>query len=133
MRSFDYTHTVLFEETNLLGNVYFVNHLRWQGQCREMFLKRYAPTVLDDLEKGLALVTTRCSCDYFEELKAFDEVTIRMMLREIGQSRLTLGFEYHSKGVVVATGFQQIACMRKENDRMQAAPVPLALRESLNL
>ena len=28
---YEYRHVVGFEETNLVGNVYFVNHLRWQG------------------------------------------------------------------------------------------------------
>ena len=37
MRSYEYRHVVAFEETNLVGNVYYVNHLRWQGRCREMF------------------------------------------------------------------------------------------------
>ncbi|HVR11545.1 MAG TPA: acyl-CoA thioesterase, partial [Thermoanaerobaculia bacterium] len=43
MRYFEYRHLVGFEETNLVGNVYYVNHLRWQGRCREMFLLEHAP------------------------------------------------------------------------------------------
>ena len=39
MKAFEYRHVVGFEETNLVGNVYYVNHLRWQGRCREMFLR----------------------------------------------------------------------------------------------
>ncbi len=36
---YEIRHTVGFEETNLVGNVYYVNYLRWQGRCRETFLK----------------------------------------------------------------------------------------------
>src|SRR5215467_215043 len=67
MRTYEYRHVVSFEETNLVGNVYFVNHIRWQGLCREMFLRDYAPGVLAELSHGLALVTVRCSCNYFAE------------------------------------------------------------------
>jgi len=49
MRSYEYRHVVVFEETNLVGNVYYVNHLRWQGRCREMFLREHAPLVLAEL------------------------------------------------------------------------------------
>ena len=42
-RAYEYRLVVGFEETNLVGNVYFVNHLRWQGKCREMFLRDHAP------------------------------------------------------------------------------------------
>ena len=53
MPAFEYQHIVGFEETNLIGNVYYVNHVRWQGRCREMFLHEKAPEVLDLLEQGL--------------------------------------------------------------------------------
>ena len=69
----DLEHVVTFEETNLVGNVYFVNHVRWQGHCRELFLRQRAPGVLAQLAEGLALVTTSCSCQYFAELKALPQ------------------------------------------------------------
>lgn len=37
-RPYSIEHVVTFAETNLIGNVYFVNHVRWQGECRERFL-----------------------------------------------------------------------------------------------
>ena len=37
MKYYEYRHLVAFEESNLVGNVYYVNHLRWQGRCRELF------------------------------------------------------------------------------------------------
>ena len=76
MRVYEYRHVVGFEETNLVGNVYYVNHLRWQGRCREMFLRKHAPGVLRALAKDLALATVRCSCDYLRELNAFDEIVL---------------------------------------------------------
>lgn len=78
MKAYEYQHTVSFEETNLVGNVYCANYLLWQGRCREMFLRDHAPEILQDLMQGLALVTVRVSCDYLSELFAFDEVILRM-------------------------------------------------------
>ncbi len=135
MRTFEHRHTVGFEETNLVGNVYYVNHLRWQGRCREMFLKSHCPEVLEDLAGGLALATTRCSCEYFQELAAFDEVIVRMRLGGMVQNRITMLFDYLrvSGGgeELIARGEQQIACMRREGESMVATPIPAALREAL--
>lgn len=136
MPAFEYRHVVGFEETNLVGNVYYVNHLRWQGRCREMFLHEHAPQILDDLQNGLALATVRCSCDYLAELAAFDTVVLRMRLGEVVQNRLTLLFEYWREGAggsqeLVARGEQQIACMRREEGRTVPTPIPAALREAL--
>ena len=135
MRTYEYRHRIGLEETNLLGNVYYVNHLRWQGRCRELFLHEHAPEVLAELGGGLALATVRCTCDYLAELQAFDEVVLRMRLAGVAQNRLTLHFEYWRIAVageeLVARGEQQIACMRRDGDASVPTPIPAALREAL--
>lgn len=135
MRAYEYRHLVGFEETNLVGNVYYVNHLRWQGRCREMFLRDHAPEILAELSDGLALATVRCACDYLAELEAFDELVIRMRLGGIAQNRVTLLFEYwrqrDGQEELVARGEQQIACMRRDGKRAVPTPIPTALREAL--
>lgn len=135
MKAYEYAHIVGFEETNLVGNVYYANHIRWQGRCREMFLREHAPAVIEALKNGLALVTTRVSCEYLAELGAFDELAIRMRLGELRQNRIQMLFEYwrHSQAgeELVARGEQQVACMQREGDRMLPVPVPEQLRESL--
>jgi enediyne biosynthesis thioesterase len=122
MRVYEYRHIVSFEDTNMVGNVYYANHIRWQGRCREMFLKEYVPEVLAELQRDLTMVTMSVSCQYLGELFAFDEVTIRMRLREMVQNRITMHFEYWRKKdereVLIAQGEQQIACMRREGDRL---------------
>ncbi|GHO91076.1 4-hydroxybenzoyl-CoA thioesterase [Reticulibacter mediterranei] len=134
-RVYEYHYIVSFEDTNLVGNVYYANHIRWQGRCREMFLLDHAPTVVAQFQEGLALVTTRCSCDYFAELYAFDRLILRMSLGELTQSRISLLFEYWRKTLegeeLIARGEQQVACMRRRSERMEPAPVPQELREAL--
>ncbi len=131
MRYFEYRHIVSFQETNLMGNVYYTNHLYWQGRCRELFLHDHAPDVIDELGRGLSLATVRCSCEYFAELMAFDEIIVRMRLAELLQNRITLGFEYWRGAELVARGEQQVACMRREGERQIPALVPPSLREAL--
>jgi enediyne biosynthesis thioesterase len=138
LRYYEYSHRVGFEETNLVGNVYYVNHLRWQGRCREMFLHEHAPEVLRELGDGLALTTVRCSCDYLAELQAFDEVLVRMRLAGMAQNRISLQFEVWRRAPageeLVARGEQQVACMRRDRGAggaMVATPIPAALREAL--
>ena len=135
MRYYEYNHIVGFEETNLLGNVYYTHHLSWQGRCREMFLREHAPDVIAQLDRGLCLATVRCSCEYLAELSAFDELVIRMRLAELVQNRVTLGFEYWRRSgggeELVARGEQQIACMKREGDHLTPAPLPPSLRNAL--
>jgi len=134
-RAYEYRHIVGFEETNLVGNVYYTNHVSWQGRVREMFLRDHAPDIIDELSRGLSLATVRVSCEYLAELNAFDEVIIRMRLGELTQSRITLLFEYwRTSGAaeeLVARGEQQVACLHREGERLVPTPVPKSLREAL--
>ena len=135
MRIYEYQHIVSFEETNLVGNVYYANYIRWQGRCREMFIRERAPTVLARLSRDLAIATVRVSCDYFSELFAFDTVAIRMQLDSLTQNRITMIFEYwrlqENSEELVARGEQQVACMQRQGDRLVPTPIPEQLREAL--
>jgi len=137
MRAYEYRHVVGFEETNLVGNVYYANHLRWQGRCREMFLRDKAPSVLAEFDQGLCLITTHCSCEYLAEVSAFDEITIRMRLGKMMQNRVLMVFEYWRRvgegEEIIARGEQQIACMLREEGRLKPIAIPRALHEALQM
>jgi enediyne biosynthesis thioesterase len=133
---FEYRHIVGFEETNLVGNVYYVNYLRWQGRARELFLKERAPEVLIDLQDDLKLFTLKVDCEFFAEMTAFDEVSVRMRLLELGQTQLQFGFDYvrlNDGGgeTLVARGMQRVACMRGPNNHTVPSRVPESLVRAL--
>lgn len=134
---FEYTHTVGFEETNIVGNVYYVNYLRWQGRCREMFLKTQAPEVLKDVQDDLKLFTLKVDCEFFAEITAFDELSIRMRLVDLAHTQVEFAFDYvrldpdGGPELLIARGRQRVACMRGPNTRTVPSPVPEALVRAL--
>jgi enediyne biosynthesis thioesterase len=132
---FEYLHTVGFEETNLVGNVYYTNYLRWQGRCREMFLKQLAPDVLAELSDDLKLFTLKVECEFFAELTAFDEVAVRMSLVDLAQTQIEFRFDYFRLDPggesLVARGRQRVACMRGPNTRTVPTRVPESLIRAL--
>ena len=136
MRIYSYRHVVGFGDTNLVGNVYFVNHIEWQGRCREMFLREKAPEVVQGFAQGLALVTTRCSCEYLSELMVFDEVRVDMRLDGIRENRIAFDFEYwrcngDGPDELIALGHQEVACLRNSGTFRMPGEVPSALLAAL--
>src|SRR4051794_30857406 len=131
MRAFEYEHVVSFEDTNLVGNVYFARYVSWQGRCRELFLADHAPGLVDELMRDLRLVTTHVSCDYYAELRALDRVTVRMTLARLTQGRVVMAFEYIRGDELVARGSQEVACLRASGHTHVAVPVPVALQSAL--
>ena len=140
MAYYEYRHIVDFSETNLVGNVYYAHHVRWQGTCREMILREKAPKMLREFQQGLAFVTLSTSCNYYHELAAFDEVCIRMRLVELSDHRLMMDFEYWRQSVdgkpsqseeLVARGTQEITCMRRIGDSSEPAKWPAFFVDAL--
>lgn len=134
-RAYIHRHTVSFEETNVVGNVYYARHVSWQGRCREMFLRERVPQILDDLAADFRLVTLKVWCEYYQELRAFDELEIAMSLTFQHAHRVGLSFDYFVIGrrdqPLAARGFQEIACMRAGARGLAPAALPAALAEAL--
>jgi enediyne core biosynthesis thioesterase len=135
---YEVRHRVGFEETNFVGNVYYVNYLRWQGHCRERFLKDMCPDVLAEImHDDLKLFTLKAECEFFAEITAFDELSVRMKLDELTQTQIQFTFDYiHLKDdgqeSLIARGKQRIACMRGPNYATVPTRVPAALLEALS-
>lgn len=128
-------HLVTFEDTNLVGNVYFAKYLSWQGECRERFLADHAPGVIAMLSADLVLVTLSCSCQFLSELRALDRVSIRMSLRNVTSNTVAMTFEYYLVGAgparLVARGDQAIACMRRAGSGLVPLDIPDELGAAL--
>ena len=137
MPTFELRHVVGFEETSLVGNVYFTNYLLWQGHCREMFLKERCPEVLRVLERReVAFFTKSCSCDWRGEwgFSGLDEVIVRMRLARFRGGRMWLEFSYSHAArpsEVVATGTQEVHCKARRNGVWVPANFPIELVQAL--
>jgi enediyne core biosynthesis thioesterase len=133
---YEVRHRVGFEETNFVGNVYYVNYLRWQGHCRERFLIEEAPAVLAEImHDDLKLFTLKAECEFFAEITAFDELSVRMRLDELTQTQIQFAFDYvhlrDGQESLIARGKQRIACMRGPNNATVPTRVPAQLLEAL--
>jgi enediyne biosynthesis thioesterase len=101
-----------------------------------MFLKERAPAVLAELQADLKLFTLRVDCEFFAEITAFDELSIRMRLIDLAQTQLEFSFDYFrvnpgSAEKLIARGRQRVACMRGPNTRTTPARVPESLVAAL--
>lgn len=129
---FEYRFITTFEETNLVGNVYFANYVVWQGKCREMFLHEYCPDIITEINNGLLLITLDLSVQYISQLYAFDTVVMRMSLESMSASRLQMTFEYYKQEadnslILTCTGTQATAAMKQISGKV----VPVSFPDSV--
>jgi len=126
----EWRHIVGFEETSLVGTVYFANYVVWQGSCRESFIHSCAPDVTGVLMSGdLALITKSCACEFMgmRGLYALEDVLVKMAITRFRGGRCTLGFLYYncSNGMdLIASGEQEVHSYHKSNGVMAPAMFP---------
>ncbi|VAW99285.1 hypothetical protein MNBD_GAMMA21-2721 [hydrothermal vent metagenome] len=134
MRFFDYRFTVSFEETNVVGNVYFANYFVWQGKCREQYLCEYAPGVLEDFKAGYGLITKGSSCEYHNESFAFQKILIQMSLEKLTRTGMSMLFDYYreeedGQRVLLAQGQQSAIWVNPEH---KVSMLPKYLYDGIN-
>jgi enediyne biosynthesis thioesterase len=137
MPAYEYRHVVGFEETSLVGNVYFSNYFLWQGHCRELFLRDHCPEVLEQLsQREVAFFTRSASCDYVGDwgFAALDEVLVRMKLARFRGGRMSLHFSFSTARApdeVVAHGTQEVYCKARRGELWVPEPFPVPLVRAL--
>ena len=129
---FVYRPEISLGDTNVVGNVYFANFVRWQGACREKFLSDYCPKTLNLVTtRKLILHTTSVTCEFKDPIGVTvgDAVRIEMQLTHLRGGRLTMFFEYIAENDrrLIALGTQKICCKKLVNDSLVGAVFPVEL------
>ena len=123
-----------FEESNLVGNIYFANYFHWQERLRDLFKYQVGSSLgLPNIE----WVTMQCRIDYLREAMPMDRLAISMSLRKIGTYSMTFSFEYfriESDGsrTKLSVGEQQVMSVeRLGNGKLALAVIPRSKRDAL--
>ncbi|MBU2902973.1 acyl-CoA thioesterase [Maribacter dokdonensis] len=132
---FEYRFTTSFEETNLVGNIYFANYALWQGKCREMFIKEYCSDVVKEINDGLKLITVDLGLQFVSQLFALQDVVIRMSLEAQSEFRMMMNFEYYRSENealhLVCKGHQSTTSMKLVDDVLTLVPFPKSMIDAV--
>ena len=133
---FETKFVTTFADTNVVGNVYFANYILWQGKCRELFLHEFCPNIVEEIEDGHALVTLDLSCRYVEQLRALEQVVIRMNVEELSDTRMLMSFRYYrvegSSFTLVCESHQSVASMRYIDGQFVTVPFPTSMFDAIS-
>ena len=109
--SFNYEFIVTLKDVNMYGTAYFSRYFEWQGICRELYfmtLNNY-----QEVLKGVILVTKYAWNDYRKPVYAFDQILIKVQIRNIKKSSYEVIFTLINKKTseIVSVGGETIVYM----------------------
>ncbi|MCP4133525.1 MAG: SDR family NAD(P)-dependent oxidoreductase [bacterium] len=84
-----------YENSNVVGNIYYANYYTWQGYIMDRFLFQNLPDYFGDATKpayDLFCVSTRV--DHLREAMPFDTIKVTMAIKSIHENGASFYFEY---------------------------------------
>jgi enediyne polyketide synthase len=118
-----------FEESNLVGNIYFSNYFVWQGRVRDNFLHQVIPELLRGTDAQGELLCTFSSMNYLRESMPFDEIHVVMRAQRVYTCGMDLEFSFFrgapGQGMEkLAVGLQKVLWTQRVGGKLTAGPLP---------
>jgi len=93
-KKYIYKTVITIGETNILGNMYFLNFFKMQGVCRELFVKDAVEDGLKTIEQGVVLITKNAYCDFLKSFNLFENVLVKLSAYNLKNASTYLRFEF---------------------------------------
>lgn len=114
---FEYHHRVTFVDTNMVGNVYFATYFIWMGKCRDLVMADHYPQIRDHIKNGFGFATEYAHIDFLHETFMFDNVLVRMTIKDLTRTRIEFVYEFIHEGnnTTLAKGAQAVVWVNAQH------------------
>lgn len=129
---FTTTRRVQFAETDMAGIVHFSYFFRYMEECEHAFFRSVGLSVAMQHEGShLGWPRVAASCDFSGPVRFEDEVELKLRVVKVGDKSFSYEVAFLVAGRRVALGKTTSVCCILADGRMQAIPIPPAIRAKL--
>ncbi|MBI5590482.1 MAG: acyl-CoA thioesterase [Deltaproteobacteria bacterium] len=107
---YEYKTIVTIADTNLYHHMDFRNYFDLQGIVRGLWVKDAVVNGIDSMMNSIFLITKSAHCDFIKDFYLFDEILVRMQIKNIKHVSTEIVFHYfHNQTMELhAKGYQKI-------------------------
>ncbi len=115
-KKFEYTVFVSIGDTNMEGNVYWLNYFAWLGKAREVFLMFIFPNFLQLFSSGARIITHETNIKHIAPSFFSEEIVLEISTGEVRNTstKIFVQFVKKSTGEKIAEGWQTLVFIDKE-------------------
>lgn len=114
---------VRYAETDQMGYVYYGNYAQYYEVGRVEALRQLGMSYRSMEDNGVMLPVLSYSIKYFKPAFYDEELTIKTIIKEIPQARITFEYEcYNAKSDLLNKGETTLAFINKQTGKPMAAP-----------
>lgn len=126
---------VEFSDTDMAGIAHFSAFFRYMESAEHELLRSMGFSVYTEVD-GVPISFPRvaASCEYDSPARCEDMLDVAVTVRHVGNTSITYGFDFSSKGIDVAHGTMTSVCCRVEHGKApESMPIPEAVAKELHL
>jgi enediyne polyketide synthase len=130
------TFSTSFEDSNLVGNIYFSNYFVFQGRLRDYFLHQVVPELLRGTDAQGELLCTFSSMNFLREAMPFDDIHVVLRATRVYTCGMDLEFSFFrgspGQGMEkTGVGLQKVIWAQRVDGKLTPAPLPPRLRRAV--
>ncbi len=132
--AFTTTRRIEFADTDMAGLIHFSCFYRLMEEAEHEFLRSLGTSVIDRQDDGTTISWPRLSaeCSFHAPVLFEDELDIRISVRHLGNSSLTLAYEFRRHEALVADGVMKtVCCLVADRGELKSLAIPEPLRSRL--
>lgn len=130
--TFTYARRVSFAETDLAGVMHFSNYYRLMEETEHAFLRSIGLKVIhEEGERTISWPRVATSCEYFAPAHFDDELTLSLVLANVGDRSVTYEIEFRRDGKRIALGRSTAVCCEMAEGNFRPTSVPADIRSKL--
>jgi YbgC/YbaW family acyl-CoA thioester hydrolase len=133
MTAFRTSRIVEFADTDMAGIVHFAEFFRYMEAAEHAYLRGCGLNVFHEWQgETVTFPRVSASCDYLTPARFGDMLDVEVEVERIGRSSVRYAFTVRKGDDVVARGqITAVLCRVREDEGLEAFPIPEPLRETL--
>lgn len=119
-----------FYDCDPAGIIFFASLLKIAHTTYEKFLAHISPSRNFFFDKELVLPIIHCEADYHKPLKAFDEIDVSVVVKDVRDNSFELNYKFEIDSKLYAEARTIHVCVEKK--KFEKTSLPIQLKEKLN-
>lgn len=119
-----------FYDCDPAGIIFFASLLKIAHTTYEKFLAHISPNRNFFFDKEFVLPIIHCEADYHKPLKAFDEIDVSVVVKDVRDNSFELNYKFEIDSKLYAEAKTIHVCVEK--NKFEKTSLPIQLKEKLN-
>ena len=122
---------VRYSDTDAQGHLYFANYLVYADEVLGFYMEELGYSGMNPLDAPCFIFTVNLNCDYIDDVRAYDDVRVRVGYVRLGNSSADAGFELYNDATDALLARGSITQVYVDKETRRSTAIPASFRAAI--